>query len=130
MNNLGGKNKAATIKHSHEEAERKSNLRKAITSSVKRIKGLFNKKQGNQIEDKVDEAQATSELATGQEKDLHNINPLAAQIDDSALKQQDETLPCYIALYDYDARTSEDLSFQKGNHTYNILYVKGHHVKL
>jgi hypothetical protein len=107
----GEKNRAATLKHSYEEAEGKSNLRRAITSSVKRIKGLF-KKQG-------DKAQVTSELATGQEEDLHSTETLAAQLDDhdddSALKQQDEALPVYRALYDYDARTSEDLSFQKGN---------------
>lgn len=107
------KNKAATLKHSHEEVEKKSNLRRAITSSVKRIKGLF-KKQGVKV-------QVTSELATEQEKDVPNMETIAAQLDhedDSALKQQDETLPIYIALYDYGGRTSEDLSFQKGNKTY------------
>lgn len=115
------KNKAATLKYSHEETEKKSNLRRAITSSVKRIKGLF-KKQG-------DKAQVTSELATEQEEDLPSMETIAASLDhndDSALKQQDETLPIYIALHDYDARTSEDLSFQKGNDSY---YVKGCHVK-
>ena len=117
----GEKNKAATLAHSHKEAKTKSNLRRAITSSAKKIKGLF-RRHG-------DKAQVTSELATVQEEDLcstigGNTKTLTVQFDHhnnrpqtSELKQQleDETLPIYIALYNYDARTTEDLSFQKGN---------------
>ena len=112
---LGGENKAAT-KHYHEE-ERKSNLRRAITSSVKRIKGLF-KRQGNQTEDKEDEAKSASELAVGQKQDSQSTNSFVAQLDHdnySAMKEQHETAPYYVAIYDYDARTSEELAFQKGN---------------
>ena len=102
---LGEENKAAA-KHSHEK-ERKSNLRKAIS---KRIKGLF-KKQGNQIEDKEesDESKCTSKLATGQKEDPHSTILINTQM----MEKQYETVT-YVALYNYDARTSEDLSFKKG----------------
>ena len=65
-------------------------------------------------------AQATS---TGQEEDLKTI---ATQIDSASKQQVESTLPCYIALYDYDARTSEDLSFQKSKYACLkcILYIK------